>query len=173
MKRFIFISVVLLAVPCSLLAQLRAPERQLQTVVDPANVLMDRGSQLEILPTVRAVPQTDSTGRVTAHRLSPANAGNPIGPTQLGVVFNYSMQQQGYISGEIAFKLKAGATAKEFSGAEYPGLKRITKPEVYVVNARTPAEFKSVLKRLQGRPDIEWVVPTVTYGPATNGRSAR
>jgi hypothetical protein len=29
-------------------------------------------------------------------------------------------------------------------------------PEVYVVNARTPAEFMAVLKRLQGRSDLEW-----------------
>src|ERR1035438_10224037 len=73
-------------------AQLHSPERQLQSVADPANVLMDRGSKLEVLPTMRAVPKTDSTGQVTAHHLLQANAGNPIGPPQLAVVFNHSMR---------------------------------------------------------------------------------
>jgi hypothetical protein len=172
MKRLI-LPLAIFAMSSSTHAQLRAPERQLQSIADPANVLMDRGSKLEVLPMVRAVPQADSTGQVTAHHLRQANAGNPIGPQQLGVVFNHSMQQQGYISGEIAFKFRAGSTAKGFSSTLYPGLKRITNPEVYVVNTQTPAEFMKVLKRLQARTDIEWVVPTVIYGPAANTKSAR
>jgi hypothetical protein len=163
----LILSLVLFAMT-SAHAQLHAPERQLQPIADPANVLMDRGSKLEVLPTMRAVPKTDSTGQVTAHHLLQANAGNAIGPQQLGVVFNHSMQQQGYISGEIAFKLRAGSTAKSFSSTLYPGLKRVTNPEVYVVNTRTPAEFMKVMKRLQARSDVEWVAPTVIYGPAAN-----
>src|SRR5260221_5549348 len=168
----LILSLVLLAVS-SANAQLHAPERQLRSIADPANVLTDRGSSLEVLPTMRAIPKTNSTGQVTAHHLWQAKAGNPIGPKQLGVVFNHSMQQQGYISGEIAFKLKAGSIGKSFSSALYPGLKRITNPEVYVVNTRTPAEFMKVMKRLQTRTDVEWVVPTVIYGPAVNAPSAR
>jgi len=53
----------------------------------------------------------------------------------------------------------------------YPGLKKITNPEVYVVNARTPAEFMAVLKRLQARGDLEWVEPTVIYGSGKTGGS--
>ena len=83
------------------------------------------------------------------------------------------MQQQGYVSGEIAFKMKAGSTAKSFNSALYPGLKKITNPEVYAVNTRTPAEFMKVMKRLQVRTDVERVVPTVIYGPAVNVPSAR
>ncbi len=169
----LILSLALFAMSSSAHAELHAPQRQLQSIADPANVLMDRGSKLEVLPMVRAIPKTDSTGQVTAHHLLQAAAGNPIGPQQLGVVFNHSMQQQGYISGEIAFKMRAGSTAKSLSSALYPGLKRITNPEVYVVNTRTPAEFMKVLKRLQARTDIEWVVPTVVYGPATNTNSAR
>ena len=74
------------------------------------------------------------------------------------------MQTQGYISGEIAFKVKGGG-AFPGSPSLNPGLKQITKPAVYVVNARTPAEFIKVLKRLQARTDLEWVEPTVIYGP--------
>jgi hypothetical protein len=126
-------------------------------------VVEDRGSKLEVFPTKRATPVLDSSGRTVLHHITTTSATTPIGPQQLGVVFNHAMQQQGYITGEIAFKVKDGHA---FSGdsALYPGLKEITKPAVYVVNARTPAEFITVLKRLQARSDLEWVEPTVTYG---------
>jgi hypothetical protein len=147
------------------LADLRAPQRNLKTVTDPSMVVIDRGAKLEVFPTKRATASLDSSGRRVIHHVAAANATAPIGPRQLGVVFNHAMQQQGYITGEIAFKAKDGHT---FSGspALYPGLKEITKPAVYVVNARTPAEFIKVLKRLQARSDLEWVEPTVTYGPS-------
>jgi hypothetical protein len=143
-------------------ADLRAPQRTLQPVTDPSMVVMDRGAKLEVLPTERATISADSSGRLV-HHMTHASGAAPIGPHQLGVVFNHAMQQQGYITGEIAFKVKDGHT---FSGspALYPGLKEITKPAVYVVNARTPAEFIKVLKRLQARSDLDWVEPTITYG---------
>lgn len=50
----------------------------------------------------------------------------------------------------------------------YPRLKQIVKPGVYVVNARTPAELVKLLMRLQARTDLEWVEPTVTYGPTSS-----
>ncbi len=95
-----------------------------------------------------------------------------VGPGQLGVVFNHAMQQQGYITGEISFQVKGG---RPFSGnpSLYPGLKQITTPAVYVVNARTPAEFVRLVKRLQARADLDWVEPTVTYGPADNTSTIR
>jgi hypothetical protein len=131
-------------------------------------VVMDRGAKLEVLPTMRATPESDSSGRVIAHRVVTANANDAIGPHQLGVVFNHALQQQGYVTGEIAFEMKAG---RAFTGSPslYPGLKQVTKPAVYVVNARSPAEFIKLLKRLQARPDVQWVEPTVTYGPAASG----
>lgn len=146
-------------------AQLQPPTRLLQPITDPSMIVMDRGAKLEVFPTKRATPYLDSSGRRVMHHVSRASATAPFGPQQLGVVFNHAMQAQGYITGEIAFKVKGG---KAFSGstALYPGLKKITNPAVYVVNARTPAEFISVLKRLQARPDLEWVEPTVNYGVA-------
>lgn len=148
------------------LGDLVPPVRTLQPVIDPSMVVIDRGSKLEILPTKRASPVVDSATRAVMHHVTVvASSSTPIGPFQLGVVFNHALQQQGYITGEIAFKVKSGRT---FSGstALYPGLKRIVAPSVYVVYARTPAEFIAVLKRLQVRSDLDWVEPTVTYGPA-------
>ncbi len=146
-------------------ADLLPPKRSVQPVTDPTMVVMDRGAKLEVFPTRRATLRVDTSGRTVIHHMTVASATSPIGPHQLGVVFNHAMQQQGYITGEIAFKVKGGHA---FSGspALYPGLKEITKPAVYVVNARTPAEFIKVLKRLQTRSDLEWVEPTVTYGTA-------
>jgi hypothetical protein len=82
----------------------------------------------------------------------------------LGVVFNHAMQVQGYITGEVAFKMKGTPQATNgFLVSLYPGLARLTGPNVYVVRARTPAEFVAVTKRLQARADVEWVEPIVTY----------
>jgi hypothetical protein len=126
-------------------------------------VVIDRGAKLEVLPSKRATQTADSSGVRVVHRVTASSTSAPIGPDQLGVVYNHAMQQQGYITGEIAFKVKNGHV---FSGssASYPRLKQLTKSAVYIVNARTPAEFIKVLKRLQARSDLEWVEPTVTYG---------
>jgi hypothetical protein len=57
--------------------------------------------------------------------------------------------------------------------SSYPGLKVVVSPSVYVVTTRTPAEFIQVLKRLQGRADLDWVEPTVTYEPAATSNNAQ
>lgn len=152
-------------------AGLQPPTRTLQPITDTSMIVLDRGAKLEVFPTQRAVPESDTSGRVVAHRVMTASADSAINPQQLGVVFNHAMQHQGYISGEIAFKMKAGLKLSGFSSSSYPGLKKITNPEVYVVNARTPAEFMTVLKRLQARGDLEWVEPTVIYGPSKTSGS--
>lgn len=164
MKRLILSLSMLLATAIAV-AQLRAPERVLAQVIDPSMVVVDRGSKLEVLAMKRAVPQPDATGRVVMYQVNAATA-DPISPLHMGVVFNHAMQQQGYITGEITIKLKLGHSVAALKSAQYPGLKRITNPEVYVVDARTPIEFLKLLKSLQARSDLEWVEPTVIYGPA-------
>jgi hypothetical protein len=164
MKRVIFTLFAALTVVL-VHAELQPPERTLRPVADESNVVIDRGAKLEVFANQRALPKADTSGRVVAHQLVPARPADPIGPRRLGVLFNHAEQQQGYITGEITFKVKDGHT---FSGspALYPGLKEITKPAVYVVNARTPGEFITLLKRLQARSDLAWVEPTITYGRA-------
>lgn len=172
MNRYLMLLVLTLAVG-PVCAELQPPPRTLQPVMDASMVVMDRGAKLEVLPNERAIPHADVTGRVTVHHVVAASAASMIGPTHLGVVFNHSMQQQGYITGEITLKLKAGHSAAALRSALFPGLKKITSPEVYVVNARTPAEFLKALRSLQARSDVEWVEPTVNYGPADTASSAR
>jgi hypothetical protein len=161
----LLLSIFLAFIVCPAHADLTAPERTVAPITDPTMIVIDRGAKLEVFPMKRAVPATDSAGRAVMHHVVPSRADSSIGPNQLGVVFNHSMQQQGYITGEIVFKLRIGHTATDFSSSLYPALKKITNPDVYVVNARTPAEFLKLLKRLQARSDVEWVEPSVVYGP--------
>jgi hypothetical protein len=169
MDRCIVVLVLALAFG-SVHAELRPPARNIRAVTDSSMIVMDRGARLEVFPAKRAMLRAEVTGQSAAHQVVSASASSPIGPTQLGVVFNHATQQQGYITGEIAFKMKAGHTADGLSPSQYPGLTRITEPAVYVVKARTPAEFVKLTKRLQARTDVEWVEPTVTYGAQMTAR---
>lgn len=163
MNRSIFFALFALLTGSAVFAELKPPTRTPQAVADPAMIVEDRGAKLEVYPTMRATPHLDASGRIIRHQVTRESVTTPISPHHLGVVFNHALQQQGYISGEIVFQVRDG---QPFAGspALYPGLKRITKPSVYVVNARTPGEFIKLLKRLQARSDLAWVEPTVTYG---------
>ncbi|MGH8228133.1 MAG: hypothetical protein ACREU3_09575 [Steroidobacteraceae bacterium] len=162
MPRLVLAMLTVLAANAAL-AQLKAPTRELSPVANQAMTINDRGAQLEVLPTQRAIPQVDPTRRRTIHRLVRASASSPIGPATLGVVYNHAMQEAGVITGEITFQVKGGHA---FSGspAQYPGLRLITRPAVYAVYARTPAEFIQLMRTLKGRSDLAWVEPTVIYG---------
>jgi hypothetical protein len=157
---------ILLGAGCSTgLAQMAPPARTIQKINDPGMVINDRGAKLEVLPTRRATPQLSSAGDRIVHSIFTADNSTPIGPKELGVVFNHSMQAQGYITGEIAFKMKNGLQATDWlDAASYPGLAKLTAPNVYLVVAQTPSEFVQLVKRLQSRTDMEWVEPVVTYG---------
>jgi hypothetical protein len=153
---------VTLAIAAAAQAQLTAPQRALATVKDPSMVINDRGAQLEVIPDKRAILYPDQAGRLVNHHVISSSTTEPLGSRHLGVVFNHAMQQQGYITGEIAFKMKAG---QQFTGeqAQYPGLKKLGT--MYVLVARNPREFITLVKQLQQRSDVAWVEPVVTYGP--------
>ena len=155
-------------------AQLQPLPRVIQNVSDPSMVIDDRGTKLEVLPTTRAVQQAASPGKEVVRSVFAASQSSPISLQQLGVVFNHAMQVQGYITGEIAFKMKDGVQATDrLDAASYPGLAKLTNPNVYLVVARTPTEFVELVKRLQSRTDMEWVEPIVTYGGSQPTPDAR
>jgi hypothetical protein len=174
MYRIAVFVIVLVLAGSSGFAQLQPMSRVIQKVADPSMVIDDRGSKLEVLPTLRAAQQLSTSGKQVVHSVFPASESEPIGPQKLGMVFNHAMQVQGYITGEIAFKMKDGLQATDrLDTASYPGLAKLTAPNVYLVIARTPSGFVELVKRLQGRPDMEWVEPMVTYGvmqPAPDAR---
>jgi hypothetical protein len=133
-------------------------------VIDESMVLDDRGSKLEVFPTLRAARKMSIAGKGAVHSEFAARKSLPINQQQLGVVFNHAMQARGYITGEIAFRMKDGLQATDWlDKSSYPGFAKLTAPNVYVVVARTPSEFVELAKRLQARPDMEWVEPIVTY----------
>ena len=169
----LILSLALLLSATTSLGQVRAPARALQSVTDPSMVIDDRGAKLEILPTKRATPRADGSGRTASHQVVASNSSDPIGPHQLGVVYNHALQQQGFITGEITFKMKRGHTAEAFDPTLFPRLALIVKPGLYAVNAQSPAQFIAVFKRLQARSDIEWVEPTINYTAASTAPSVK
>jgi hypothetical protein len=164
MNRSLLALVTALLLTGPVLADLRPSQSPPQPITDPSMVVTDRGAKLEILANERAMTTVDNSGFRVLRRTIVPNAGVPIGPNQLGVVFNHAMQAHGYISGEITFKVKTGPAFPSQNLQLYPGLKLIIARYVYAVTARTPAEFIRVLKQLQARTDLDWVEPTVIYG---------
>ncbi|MBN1571259.1 MAG: hypothetical protein JXA73_25715 [Acidobacteria bacterium] len=159
----IFMMFLFTSVAC--FAQLKPTPRVIKSVTDESMVIDDRGSKLEVFPALRAVRKMSTSGKGIAHSEFTAGKSAPISPRQLGVVFNYAMQVRGYITGEITFKMKDGLQASDWlDKSSYPGLAKLTAPNIYLVVARTPSEFVELTKRLQARTDMEWVEPVVIYG---------
>ncbi len=154
--------IILMSAACY--AQLKPAPRAVQEVADETMVIDDRGSRLEVLATLRAARESSASGEGKTHRVFATSQSAPIGVKQLGVVFNHAMQVRGFITGEISFKLKGGLQVTDWPDASsYPGLARLTAPNIYIVVARTPADFVRLTRRLQGRSDVEWVEPVVVY----------
>ena len=146
------------------LAQIKPPVSAKRAMADPTMVIEDRGAKLEVLATERATRTLDAQGRRLIHRVRHAATAAPLNSHELGVVFNHTMQQQGYTTGEIAFVMRSGSPAPK-AGADYPGLRKLTATGLYVVRATTPAQFVSLTKQLQKDTRIAWVEPIVIYGP--------
>ena len=159
------ISALIFLINTACFAQIKPTPRMMQEVADESMVINDRGSKLEVLATLRATKEMSTSNEGKAHSVFKTSQSAPISVKQLGVVFNHAMQVQGYITGEISFKLKDALQAMDWPDkSSYPGLARLTAPNIYLVVARTPAEFVQLTKRLQSRPDMEWVEPIVVYG---------
>jgi hypothetical protein len=155
-------------------AQIKPTPRVMQSVTDESMVINDRGSRLVVFPALRAVKKMSISGNGNVHSEIMADKSDPINPHQLGVVFNSAMQVRGYITGEIAFKMKDGLQATDWlDPSSYPGLAKLTAPNIYLVVARTPAEFVELTRQLQARTDMEWVEPIVVYGPRLAPEAAR
>ena len=155
---------LLLVVHGTCFAQVQIPAVVAQEVTDPSLVIKDRGSKLEVLANKRATARKVSSGK-SVLAVYAASKSQAINPQQLGVVFNHSLNLEAYITGQIAFKMKGELQADgDFDPLSYPGLTKLTNPNVYLVVASTPSEFVALVSRLKARTDLEWVEPIVTYG---------
>jgi len=153
-------------------AQLPVPSQTSQQVRDPTMVVEDRGQKLEFFSTLRASPEVMSGGRVVVHRVKVARADAPFGPKSLGVVYNHTIQAQGFLTGEVTFKPRESGLPSDIESAGYHGLKKIVEPNIYVVVARTPAELKALFAALKARNDLDWVEIPVNYGISANSATA-
>lgn len=155
-------------------AQLKVPETPRRAVANSSNVFDDRGAQIELLPQSRLAAATSADGS-RSYAVTAAATGDVLDAQHLGLVFNHSLQATGAISGEITFQLRTGLLADTWSTAQYPGLKQIVKPNVYVVNARSMSEFAALLQTLQRDARVQWVEPTIQYGlvPSEVGNAAQ
>jgi hypothetical protein len=150
-------------------AQIVPPVHSTQAIVDPAMIFEDRGQKLELYPALRATPET--AGGAVQHRIVRAEANAPIGPRNLGVLFNHTLQARGFLTGEITFKPKGDGPPVGFDPATYPGLAKVTNPNIYEVVATSPKAFMLLFNHLKARSDLEWVEAVVIYGPAANDAS--
>ena len=144
-------------------AQLKLPETPRRAVADSSNLLTDRGAQVELLPQSRLVAAASADGS-RSYAVTAAAKSDLLDAQHMGLVYNHSLQATGAISGEITFALRNGLVADNWSTAQYPGLKRIVPPNVYVVNARSVTEFAALLQSLQTDARVQWVEPTIQYG---------
>ena len=159
------ISALIFLINTACLAQIKPTPRMMKDVADENMVINDRGSKLELLPTLRATEELSASKERKIRSVFKTSQSAPINAKQLGVVFNHAMQVQGYITGEISFKLKDTLQAVDWPDkSSYPGLAKLTGPNTYLVVARTPSEFVKLTKQLQARTDMEWVEPIVNYG---------
>jgi hypothetical protein len=147
-------------------AQIVPAARTKPAIVDSTMVFEDRGQRLELYPTLRAAPSATAGKPAGQHKVSVAGESTPIGPGNLGVVFNHALQAQGFLTGEIAFKPKGDGPPTGFDAASYPGLTKLTNPNTWIVVASTPSEFLALFNRLKARGDLEWVEAIVIYGVA-------
>ena len=162
----IFVTITLLGCAMPIDAQIvPAPRGKPVAVADAAMLFEDRGQQMEIYPALRAAPSLKPGGSGAPHQLSNAAEGAPIGPRNLGVVFNHSLQVRGYLTGEIAFKPKEERLPADFdAAAQWPGLAKVGNSNTYVVIAGSPRDFIPLFNRLKARSDLEWVEAVVIYG---------
>ena len=131
------------------------------------NVIEERGSVLEVLDGVVAVPITQGGALTVRHQRIAASTRPSIDSSHLGVVLNHTLNREGYINGEIALKTKSGK-APSAAVQSAPGFKELTAGGVYLVTTRTTSEFIQTLRSLNASPELEWVEPMIVYGPAVN-----
>lgn len=172
---FLLVTLALLGCAMPIDAQIvPTPRAKPAAVADAAMVFEDRGQQMEIYPALRATPSLKPGGVGVRHQVASAAEGAPIGPRNLGVVFNHALQVRGYLTGEIAFKPKGDRLPADFDAvANWPGLAKVTNPNLYVVIAASPREFIPLFNRLKARDDLEWVEAVVIYGGDDGAGSRR
>jgi hypothetical protein len=132
--------------------------------IRPANdeVVKLNGGSLGFLRARRGVIQ-DKTGSLRLVGAAVATEQDPLGPTRPGIVYNFSMQLYGLVSGELSFEVKPGVDPSGFTWVSTAAPELLISPSVYVVKVTSGSEFLRVLTMLQKSPDVRWVEPEIRY----------
>lgn len=120
------------------------------------------GANIGFLRTRRGVIR-DEPGALGLTGAVVATEQDPLGPTRPGIVYNYSMQQYGLVSGELSFELKPGVDPRGLAWGTTGVPKVLVPPFVYVVNVTSGVEFLRVLTMLQKSAGVRWVEPSIRY----------
>jgi len=122
------------------------------------------GANIGFLRTRRGVIR-DEPGALGLSGAVVATEQDPLGPTSPGIVYNYSMQLYGLVSGELSFELKPELDPRGLAWGATGAPKVLVPPSVYVVNVTSGAEFLRVLTMLQNSTGVRWVEPSIRYVP--------
>lgn len=134
-------------------------------LADESVLLVDRGSSLDVYLAPRVGFASSGVGRPAIKSVTRTSANAPINASQRAVVFNRDAQQYGYITGEIAFRLKASVVGTpNWFPTFTPKITRLGSLNLYVVSTASVSEFLQTMQLLSVNAEVEWVEPSVTYG---------
>jgi len=141
--------------------------KQQRAVQDPSMVIEDRGTKLEVLPTLRAI-QVDAAPERKIVRSAASAALSPS--AGFGIIRNHTRGVDAVYTGEIAFQAKQTLDLEHGTEwSELPGIRKLTQTNVYLVTATSPQEFVRLTKLIATKPEVDWVQPVVLYNvPLTN-----
>jgi hypothetical protein len=122
------------------------------------------GTNIGFMRSRRGIIRDDASGQRLVGATE-VNEQDPLGPTRPGIVYNYSMQLYGLVSGELSFELRPGADARALNWARTTPPELLVPPSVYLVRVVSGAEFLRVFTMLQTSADVRWVEPAIRYIP--------
>ena len=141
---------------------------QTQAIQDPQMVI-NGPNRLELLPTNRAVPQPSQGNFATPiFSIISTGANAPITNTQLAVAYNHALNTTVFLSGEVSFKLKTGASLsslqKDLQAVISVSPQLLVSPNVYIFNATSPSQIVNLTNQLKASSAVEWAEAAVILG---------
>ena len=161
-RKSLFIGLFLVSAVC--LAQAPIPGAAKQQIADHTMLIEDRGSKVEVIASKRVVADKGRNGG------KPACGGHDDQVREdRRPAFGRRVQSLDQCTGlhhraHCVPDERRPAAERGLDPSDYPGLKKLTDPDVYVVVANTPGEFVALVQRLQARTDLRWVEPIIEYG---------
>jgi hypothetical protein len=110
---------------------------------------------------IEAAPGSGAQGLTMSAEIS--SVVDSISSEHRGVLYNYSMQAYGLISGEVTFGVEPSFDVRALSWGGGKTPRALGPPGVFVFNASTGSEFVRIVKMLQGASAVLWVEISTQY----------